>query len=160
MSLVPPYPTPPSPPIPIGVYDMDVSPSAIFRHPQLYRACIKNEFFQVSTAFITVRSMYNTHHPSRPTSPTPPHLTPPAPPFYPQSHSFWLTILEAVLESVLLSVLPLYFLEHSQPHTLTLHTPTPTPTHIYTHSDRDIHTLTHTNKTKKHSHVHVRRVPF
>ena len=33
----------------LGVYDMDVSPSAIFRHPQLYRSCIKNEYFKVRT---------------------------------------------------------------------------------------------------------------
>lgn len=59
----------------LGVYDMDISPSAIVTYPQLYRSCIENDGFK--------------------------------------SSAFWVMILEAVAESVLLSVLPLYYLENS-----------------------------------------------
>ena len=59
----------------LGVYDMDISPSAIVTYPQLYRSCIENAYFK--------------------------------------SPAFWVMIFEAVAESVLLSVLPLYYLDNS-----------------------------------------------
>ena len=55
----------------LGVYDMDLKPSTVYRYPQLYGPCIRNERFNVRL--------------------------------------FWGWIGMAMVESVILSVLPMYF---------------------------------------------------
>lgn len=60
----------------LAVYDMDLSPKQIFSYPQLYKMCIKNEYFT--------------------------------------SKLFWSWIATAMVESIFISVVPLYTLKNSQ----------------------------------------------
>jgi phospholipid-transporting ATPase len=61
----------------LAIYDMDISPETVLKYPQLYKACINNEYFNTKV--------------------------------------FWCTILEALFESVILSIPPLYYLSDSSP---------------------------------------------
>ena len=63
----------------LGIYDMDLLPSTVYKFPQTYGPCIRNECFN--------------------------------------TRRFWGWIAMAILESVILSVLPMYFQVRTTVHT-------------------------------------------